>query len=187
MIVWYFSGRNPKPGAIVIQYEPPRELSPAMVRYVWKQRFDERAVWALLVDFVSRGLATLESSNGVYHHQTKATCRSERIIEPRGKFPRRRICRVAPEGHSCVPTGTSSLGTLLQTFCATTSCGTRTMVLVEFERGIWRNSFLGIGPARHVPGFCTSPQYRFHGFLCSSDCVDVIVRILPVLSCAATV
>jgi hypothetical protein len=64
IVVWLWVGRDPEPGTIVTRYDPPRGLSPALMRYCWKQRFDERVVWAGLTSLVSRGLADLETLDG---------------------------------------------------------------------------------------------------------------------------
>src|SRR4051794_37488329 len=62
LFVWLRVGRDPKPDTIVIQYEPPSKLSPAMARYVWKQGFDDRAFWACILSLVSKGCVSLVSS-----------------------------------------------------------------------------------------------------------------------------
>lgn len=61
MAVWAIWGRDLKPGTIVTQYNPPRSMSPALMRYCWKQRFDERVVWAGVMSLVSHGLVILET------------------------------------------------------------------------------------------------------------------------------
>lgn len=60
LLTWFWWGRDSKPGTIVTLYEPARGLSPALMRYVWKERFDERVVWSGLLSLVSQGLAVLE-------------------------------------------------------------------------------------------------------------------------------
>ncbi len=45
-------------------YEPPRNLSPAMIRYVWKERFDDRAFWSGVLSLVAKGLATMHAEDG---------------------------------------------------------------------------------------------------------------------------
>jgi hypothetical protein len=60
LVMWSWYGKDPKPGTIVAQYEPPRGLSPALMRYAWKQRFDERVIWSDLLSLVFRGLAVLD-------------------------------------------------------------------------------------------------------------------------------
>ncbi|MGB9198087.1 MAG: hypothetical protein WCB53_14285 [Terriglobales bacterium] len=64
-IAWYLFGRDPKLGTLVPRYDPPRNLSPAMLRYLWKKNFDERVVWAGILSLVAKGVATLHSENGV--------------------------------------------------------------------------------------------------------------------------
>ena len=63
-VVWYMAGRDPRQGTIVIRYEPPAGLSPAMLRYLWKQKFDDRTFWAGLLDLVAKGLVSLELQDG---------------------------------------------------------------------------------------------------------------------------
>src|SRR5262249_19814933 len=46
-------------GTIVPLYSSPHQLSPAMLRYIWKERFDDRTFWAGVLSLVAKGLATL--------------------------------------------------------------------------------------------------------------------------------
>jgi hypothetical protein len=67
LVVWFWWGRDPKPGTIVTLYEPPRGMSPGRIRYCWKQRFDERVVWAGLASLAWRGLTAFETrEDGTY-------------------------------------------------------------------------------------------------------------------------
>jgi len=61
---WWRIGRDPKPDVLVARYEPPPGLSPAMLRYIWKEAFDDRTFWAAVLSLVAKGLATLEPSDG---------------------------------------------------------------------------------------------------------------------------
>jgi hypothetical protein len=61
---WLLFGRDPKAGVLIASYEPPRNLSPAMIRYVWKERFDDRTFWAGVLSLVAKGLATMHTENG---------------------------------------------------------------------------------------------------------------------------
>jgi len=63
-VAWWRVGRAPKQGILVTQYEPPPDLSPAMLRYLWKEAFDDRVFWAAVLSLVSKGLATLEPFDG---------------------------------------------------------------------------------------------------------------------------
>jgi len=64
-VTWFMVGRDPKRGIIVTAYEPPQDLSPSMLRYVWKETFDDRTFWAGVLSLVAKGLATLETEGGV--------------------------------------------------------------------------------------------------------------------------
>lgn len=61
---WLSFGRDPKAGVLIPSYEPPRKLSPAMMRYVWKEQFDDRTFWAGVLSLVAQGLATMHAENG---------------------------------------------------------------------------------------------------------------------------
>ena len=64
-IAWFLFGRDPKIGTIVPLYDPPRQLSPAMLRYIWKKNFDDRVFWAGVLSLVAKGLATLHQEDGL--------------------------------------------------------------------------------------------------------------------------
>jgi len=63
-IAWFLFGRDRKIGTVVPLYDPPRHLSPAMLRYIWKKNFDDRVFWAGILSLVAKGLATLHSEDG---------------------------------------------------------------------------------------------------------------------------
>jgi len=67
VFAWLLFGRNPKAGVLMASYEAPRNLSPAMLRYVWKERFDERTFWAGVLSLVAKGLATMHAEDGTTH------------------------------------------------------------------------------------------------------------------------
>lgn len=67
LFAWMFVGRDPKIDTLVATYDPPRGLSPAMIRYVWKQGFDDRTFWAGILSLVAKGLGTLQVENGTTH------------------------------------------------------------------------------------------------------------------------
>lgn len=65
ILAWTIAGRDPQPGPIVIQYNPPRGFSPATLRYIWCENFDDRTFWAAVLSLVSRGLAKMTQESGV--------------------------------------------------------------------------------------------------------------------------
>ncbi len=62
---WAIVARKPRRRSIVPQYEPPAGLSPAMVRYAWKECFDDRTFWSSVLSLVSKNLATIETGEEV--------------------------------------------------------------------------------------------------------------------------
>ena len=52
---WLRVGRDPPAGTIIPLFTPPKGLGPAGMRYVWRQRFDDRAFAASLVGLAVKG------------------------------------------------------------------------------------------------------------------------------------
>ena len=64
LLIWALVGRDPQPGSIVVRYDPPQNLSPALLRQAWKQNFDDRSFWSVALSLVAKGFATMDSRNG---------------------------------------------------------------------------------------------------------------------------
>lgn len=58
-IVWYFVGRDPKAGLVIAQYEPPKEVSPGLARFIWKMGTDYTAFNAALINMAVKGYHTI--------------------------------------------------------------------------------------------------------------------------------
>jgi len=65
LFIWLQVGRDREAAPLVPLYAPPRDLSPAMIRYIWKESFDDRTFWAAVLSLVSKGIGTLQTVNGV--------------------------------------------------------------------------------------------------------------------------
>lgn len=63
---WLTKGRGPAPGVIIAQYEPPASYSPAGLRYVMKERYDQGAFTADLVALATKGLLTIERDKRLF-------------------------------------------------------------------------------------------------------------------------
>lgn len=63
LFAWILLARGGKLGTIVPSYDPPHQLSPAMLRYIWRRRFDDRTFWAGVLNLVAKGFATLHSAS----------------------------------------------------------------------------------------------------------------------------
>lgn len=60
-IAWWRIGRDPEAGTVIPLYEPPEGFSPALLRFIWKQGFDDRTLWAGILSLVSQGFVQLDS------------------------------------------------------------------------------------------------------------------------------
>lgn len=65
-IAWYLVGRDPAPGPIVVQYEPPSNLSPAAVRELVRMGFDKKAFTAAILNMAVQGFLTIKEDFGIY-------------------------------------------------------------------------------------------------------------------------
>jgi hypothetical protein len=72
---WSLVGRDPRAGPKFPRYEAPKGLSPAGVRFIDRQGFDERCFAAALVGLGSRGYLKMRETYGHFH------------LEPTGKTP----------------------------------------------------------------------------------------------------
>ena len=66
LIVWYRVGNDPEKGIIVTRYAPPGDMSPAAMRYVWNQGYDDSAFTAALINLAVKGYLTIKETFGEY-------------------------------------------------------------------------------------------------------------------------
>ncbi len=76
-IAWKRAGRDPRPGTVVPLFQPPDDLTPAAMRYVWKMGADNRAFAAALVDLGVRGHVRMVEEDGGWLSRDKV--RLERL------------------------------------------------------------------------------------------------------------
>ncbi len=65
-IAWLAIGREPKPGPLVIRYQPPDGLSAAAVRFIVTTGSDGRSFAAVIAALACRGCLRVEPRNGAY-------------------------------------------------------------------------------------------------------------------------
>jgi uncharacterized membrane protein YgcG len=63
---WLRVGRDPKPGVIIPQYEPPPDTTPGMLRHVERMGYDNRCFAADVVDLGVRGRLEIRNDGGTY-------------------------------------------------------------------------------------------------------------------------
>jgi len=79
--------RAPKPGPIVVRYDPPGDLTPAASRYIWKGQVDQRTVACVFAGLATKGRIALEKNHAGYKviktsppHSTPALNRDEQDL-----------------------------------------------------------------------------------------------------------
>ncbi len=88
---WIIAGRKPDKKSIVPQYEPPSGLSPAMVRYTWKECFDDRTFWSSVLSLVSKNLATIETEEEIAVLRPAANAQHPSALPPEERILLKRI------------------------------------------------------------------------------------------------
>lgn len=63
--VWNRVGRDPKPGVIIAEYEPPEGMTPAELRYIQKMAYDDRCFSADVVAMAVGGFLTIERKSHI--------------------------------------------------------------------------------------------------------------------------
>jgi uncharacterized membrane protein YgcG len=61
--VWNKVGRDPAPGTIIPLFAPPKDFSPAGVRFLMQEGFDQKAMAAAVVDMAVKGYLTIEEKD----------------------------------------------------------------------------------------------------------------------------
>jgi uncharacterized membrane protein YgcG len=66
LVAWSAVGRDPARGVIMPLYEPPRDLSPAGMRYLLRMGFDNKTFAAAILDMAVLGYLTIKEQAGSY-------------------------------------------------------------------------------------------------------------------------
>src|ERR1700746_3175920 len=76
-LAWLAVGRPPKPGTIVVRYEPPPGVSPAAARYLVTTGSDGRTLAAVVAALAARNCVRVEPHDGMYRLTRLASNPSE--------------------------------------------------------------------------------------------------------------
>lgn len=66
LVAWLLVGRDPKRGSIVIRYEPPDDISPAVLRYVKRRKFDNHMFGCTVLDLAVKGYISIKKQDKSY-------------------------------------------------------------------------------------------------------------------------
>jgi Predicted membrane protein (DUF2207) len=65
-VVWWEHGRDPRCGTIIPLFAPPKDFSPAAVRYVYRMAYDRKAFAASLIDMAVKGYLKISQEGSTY-------------------------------------------------------------------------------------------------------------------------
>ncbi len=66
LVAWWTHGRDPKRGVIIPLFAPPKDFSPAAVRFVHRMAYDRKSYAASLVDMAVKGYLKISEAHGTY-------------------------------------------------------------------------------------------------------------------------
>ena len=113
LLAWIRVGRDPERGIVVPLYEPPDSLSPAVMRYLLRMRYDDRCFAAAVLSLAVKGYLTIE--DGTRAHAGQGSCtltrspeavgsdvsRDEKVVLE-GLFQANHTIELIPENHQIV-------------------------------------------------------------------------------------
>jgi uncharacterized membrane protein YgcG len=66
LVTWYEFGRDPKRGTVIPLFAPPKDFSPAAVRFVWHMKYERKAFAASLIDMAVKGYLKISQEGSEY-------------------------------------------------------------------------------------------------------------------------
>jgi len=66
LIVWVRVGKDPSPGTIIPLYQPPKDLSPAALRYIERMGFDAQTLAVAIIDLAVKDRIKISQTKGVF-------------------------------------------------------------------------------------------------------------------------
>ena len=63
LMVWYWSGRDPRPGVIIPLYQPPEGYSPASMRFIRRMGYDHKGFASALINLAVKGYLEIDEDS----------------------------------------------------------------------------------------------------------------------------
>ena len=117
---WLTVGRDPEKGTIIPRFEPPRDLSPASIRFLMRMGFDKKCFAAAVVNLAVKGALIIdEDSDGDYTLKKDATGRVDKLSKGeqlllRRLLGKRKSIRLENKNHSKISKAIKALKRMLQ-------------------------------------------------------------------------
>ena len=120
LAAWTYAGRDPKKGAIVVQYDPPPGFSPAAIRYLVRMGYDNKAFAVSVIDMAVRGFLSIKQDDGTYTlYRTKADDRAlspdEKTVADKLFGDGRTSCWLHNENHTTISAAMAAMKRWLKT------------------------------------------------------------------------
>ena len=94
-LVWRLVGKDPEAGTIMVLYNPPSKISPAVMRYISRMGYDNKAFTAALINLAVKGLITIQDNDGEYTVRKKAGAETD--LSPEESKLYHRLFSAGPE------------------------------------------------------------------------------------------
>jgi uncharacterized membrane protein YgcG len=94
-LIWMIVGKDPEAGTIMVLYKPPAKISPAVMRYISRMGYDNKAFTAALINLAVKGLITIHDDDGEYTVRKKSG--PETDLSPEESKLYRRLFSAGPE------------------------------------------------------------------------------------------
>lgn len=77
LIVWYLHGRDPRKSTVIPLFQPPQNLSPAEMRYIYRMGFDLKTYTAGIISLATKGFIKINNEGNVFSviKQTNSTAK----------------------------------------------------------------------------------------------------------------
>ncbi|MBI5848270.1 MAG: DUF2207 domain-containing protein, partial [Nitrospirae bacterium] len=92
---WMIVGKDPEEGTIMVLYNPPAKMSPAMMRFIAHMGYDHKAFTAALINLAVKGLVTIQDDDGEYTVKKKSGAETD--LSPEESTLYRRLFRAGRE------------------------------------------------------------------------------------------
>ena len=66
LVVWLRVGRDPDPGVVFARYQPPKDYSPAAMRYIRNMGYDEKTFSTALVSLAAKGYLNIDKEDDTF-------------------------------------------------------------------------------------------------------------------------
>ncbi len=88
---WIGVGRDPKGGSIMPQYAPPKDFSPAAMRYLWRMSYDHKAFAADVVNMAVKKYLRIEKQTGALTNKSYVLWRADKSVSESALTPDEQI------------------------------------------------------------------------------------------------